>query len=42
LLRHEYQCVDISATWNILKEHLPRLAEATDQLIAEENLREWT
>jgi uncharacterized protein with HEPN domain len=40
LLRHEYQRVDISATWNILKEHLPRLAEATDRLIAEENLRE--
>jgi uncharacterized protein with HEPN domain len=32
--------VDISATWNILKEHLPRLAEATVRLIAEENLRE--
>ena len=40
LLRHEYQRVDISATWNILKEHLPRLAEATVRLIAEENLRE--
>jgi uncharacterized protein with HEPN domain len=33
LLRHEYQRADIKATWNIVKEHLPTLAVATERLI---------
>lgn len=33
LLRHEYQRADISATWNIITEHLPPLAAAIDRLI---------
>jgi uncharacterized protein with HEPN domain len=40
LLRHEYQRADIKATWNIVKEHLPPLAVATDRLIAEGERRE--
>ncbi len=35
LLRHEYQRADVLTTWNIVKEHLPRLHQATDKLIAE-------
>jgi len=35
LLRHEYQRVDPMATWNIVAEHLPALAIAIEQLIAE-------
>jgi uncharacterized protein with HEPN domain len=34
LLRHEYQRADIKATWNIIKEHLPSLAVATEQLMS--------
>jgi uncharacterized protein with HEPN domain len=34
LLRHEYQRADSAATWNIVTEHLPQLAEAIDRLIA--------
>jgi uncharacterized protein with HEPN domain len=33
LLRHEYQRTDVRATWNIVEEHLPRLAVAIDRLI---------
>jgi len=33
LLRHEYQRADTSLIWNILIEHLPRLAEAVDRLM---------
>lgn len=33
LLRHEYQRADVSATWNIVTEHLPPLAAAIDRLI---------
>ncbi|MEO5336500.1 MAG: DUF86 domain-containing protein [Magnetospirillum sp. WYHS-4] len=35
LLRHEYQKADALTTWNIVKEHLPKLHEATERLIAE-------
>jgi uncharacterized protein with HEPN domain len=35
LLRHEYQRADITATWNIITEHLPPLAAAIKQLITE-------
>jgi len=31
---------DTTATWNIAKEHLPRLAVATDRLIIETKRRE--
>jgi uncharacterized protein with HEPN domain len=40
LLRHEYQRVDSSATWNIVTEHLPGLAQAVDRLIEIANTRE--
>jgi uncharacterized protein with HEPN domain len=40
LLRHEYQRADAMATWNIVREHLPRLAVATDRLIVETKRRE--
>jgi uncharacterized protein with HEPN domain len=40
LLRHEYQRADIMATWNIIEEHLPPLAIAIEQLIAETERRE--
>ena len=40
LLRHEYQRVDISATWNIIDEHLRPLASAIEQLIAEADRQE--
>ena len=40
LLRHEYQRVDIAATWNIIEEHLPSLVIAIEQLIAETERRE--
>jgi len=40
LLRHEYQRADAMATWNIVKEHLPRLAVATDRLIIETKRQE--
>jgi uncharacterized protein with HEPN domain len=40
LLRHEYQRVDIAATWNIIEEHLPSLVTAIEQLIAEAEQRE--
>ena len=39
LLRHEYQRADIKATWNIMGEHLPRLAVAIDRLIVEAERR---
>ena len=35
LLRHEYQRTDTRATWNIIVQHLPQLAAAIEQLIAE-------
>jgi uncharacterized protein with HEPN domain len=35
LLRHEYQRADITATWNIIAEHLPPLAAAIKRLITE-------
>jgi uncharacterized protein with HEPN domain len=35
LLRHEYQRADVTATWNIVTEHLPPLATAIKQLISE-------
>src|SRR5258708_32906128 len=35
LLRHEYQRADLTATWNIIDEHLPPLATAVERLIAE-------
>jgi uncharacterized protein with HEPN domain len=40
LLRHEYQRTDITATWNIVAEHLPPLASAIKQLIAEAERQE--
>jgi uncharacterized protein with HEPN domain len=40
LLRHEYQRADIKATWNIVENHLPPLAEAIDRLIVEAERRE--
>ncbi len=40
LLRHEYQRADAMATWNIVREHLPHLAVATDLLIIEIKRRE--
>jgi len=40
LLRHEYQRADITATWNIIEEHLPPLAIAIEQLIVEAERRE--
>jgi uncharacterized protein with HEPN domain len=40
LLRHEYQRADITATWNIVTEHLPPLASAIKNLIAEAERRE--
>jgi uncharacterized protein with HEPN domain len=33
LLRHEYQRADSSLIWNIVVEHLPRLAEAVNRMI---------
>ena len=42
LLRHEYQRADVRATWNIVQEHLPRLAEAIDCLIARTSEQERT
>lgn len=35
LLRHEYQRADVTATWNIVKEHLPRLRAAIERLTTE-------
>jgi uncharacterized protein with HEPN domain len=35
LLRHEYQRADVMATWNIIEQHLPPLAEAIGELISE-------
>ena len=35
LLRHEYQRADVTATWNIIDEHLPALATVIERLIAE-------
>ena len=40
LLRHEYQRADNSATWNIVTEHLPGLAQALDRLVEIANSRE--
>ena len=40
LLRHEYQRADVRATWNIVKEHLPSLADATGRLLVEAAKRE--
>jgi uncharacterized protein with HEPN domain len=40
LLRHEYQRADITATWNIIEQHLPQLAVAIDQLIVRTEHRE--
>ncbi len=40
LLRHEYQRADSSATWNIVTEHLPDLAQAVDRLIGIANTRD--
>jgi uncharacterized protein with HEPN domain len=40
LLRHEYQRTDVTATWNIVAEHLPPLASAIKQLIAETERQE--
>lgn len=40
LLRHDYQRADMMATWNIVKEHLPPLAIAIEQLIVETGRRE--
>jgi uncharacterized protein with HEPN domain len=40
LLRHEYQRADTAATWNIIDEHLPSLADAIDRLIAAVERRE--
>jgi uncharacterized protein with HEPN domain len=40
LLRHEYQRADAMATWNIIEEHLPPLAIAIKQLIAEAERQE--
>lgn len=39
LLRHEYQRADVTATWNIVKEHLPNLKLAIEQLIVEADKR---
>jgi uncharacterized protein with HEPN domain len=33
LLRHEYQRADSVLIWNIVVEHLPRLAEAVNRMI---------
>ena len=35
LLRHEYQRADVTATWNIVKEHLPNLPAAIKRLSIE-------
>ena len=40
LLRHEYQRADSSATWNIVTEHLPGLAQAVDRLVEIASTRE--
>jgi uncharacterized protein with HEPN domain len=40
LLRQECQRADIKATWNIIEQHLPPLAIAITQLIAEVKQRE--
>ena len=40
LLRHEYQPTNVMATWNIIGDHLPALAVAIRQLIAEVEQRE--
>jgi len=40
LLRHQYQRADTAATWNVINEHLPPLADAIDLLIAEVERRE--
>ena len=34
LLRHEYQRADSLLIWNIVVEHLPRLREAVNRLLA--------
>ena len=39
LLRHEYQRADLRATWNIVKEHLPALADAVERMIPEAERR---
>jgi len=40
LMRHEYQRVDSSATWNILTEHLPNLRAALERLVEIAKARE--
>ncbi len=40
LMRHEYQRVDVLATWNIARDNLPDLAVAIAVLIAEAERRE--
>jgi uncharacterized protein with HEPN domain len=40
LLRHEYQRVDVTATWNIVEVYLPTLATAIERLMMEAEQRE--